>query len=282
MWRIASEEFCMMKIFFRGFVFLLGCLSGLSLVFTAALAAPSQLASHQAVYDLKLEDLKPNGGLEAVRGRIVLRIEQQCEGLIMNQRMVLEMVNTEGGVIVSDYLLSTWEDNSGNVMRFDMSNSLNGQTVEKYSGVAERSEQSAVVTFSEPDQEDMELPVSVMFPADHTKKILETAKAGKNLLSAKVFDGNGAEGLSDTLTVIGKRKTLQAPDEAVTSLEGMTYWPIQLSFFDLREQVNEPDYEVGMKMFDNGVATDLILKYQDFSLSGEVSNLEFLTAEKCS
>jgi hypothetical protein len=97
-----------------------------------------------------------------------------------------------------------------------------------------------------------------------------------------VFDGNGAEGLSDTLTVIGKRKTLQAPEEAVASLEGMTYWPIQLSFFDLRQQENEPDYEVGMKMFDNGVATDLKLKYQDFSLTGEVSNLEFLTAEKCS
>lgn len=248
----------------------------------AALASPSQLASHQAVYDLKLEDLKPNGGLEAVRGRIVLRIEQQCEGLVMNQRMVLEMVNTDGGVIISDYLLSTWEDNAGNVMRFDMSNSLNGQTVEKYSGVAERTDQSASVTFSVPEQEDMELPASVLFPADHTRKILETAQAGKNLLSAKVYDGNGAEGLSDTLTVIGKRKILTAPEQPVESLEGMAYWPIQLSFFDLREQVNEPDYEVGMKMFDNGVATDLMLKYQDFSLSGEVSKLEFLSDEKCS
>lgn len=247
-----------------------------------ASATPSQLASHQAVYDLKLEELNSSGGIDAVRGRIVLRIEQQCEGMIMNQRMVLEMVNAEGGVVVSDYLLSTWEDQAGNVMRFDMSNRLNGQVVEKFKGVAERGENTASVTFTEPEPEEMQLPAAVIFPVDHTRKILEAAKAGKNLMSAKVFDGNGAEGLSDTLAVIGKRRMLSDPTEILAGLQDMTYWPLQLSFFDLREQANEPDYEVGMKMFENGVATDLMLKYQDFSLSGKVSRLEFLEAEKCS
>ncbi|USG60155.1 cell envelope integrity EipB family protein [Sneathiella marina] len=245
-------------------------------------AAPLQLASHQAVYDLKLEELSTNSGIEAVRGRIVLRLEQQCEGIIMNQRMVLEMVNIEGGAIVSDYNLSTWEDNEGNIMRFDMSNRLNGQQIDKYSGVAQRQEGTASVTFSEPAQDDMELPATVVFPAEHTRSIIEAALSGENLLSAKVFDGNGAEGLSDTLAVIGKKKTFADPSDVLEELKDRSYWPLQLSFFDLREQMNEPDYEVGMKMFENGVAMDLRLKYQEFSLNGKMSNFSFLEPEKCS
>ena len=75
---------------------------------------------------------------------------------------------------------------------------------------------------------------------------------------------------------------LSDPADILKELEGKQYWPLQLSFFDLREQANEPDYEVGMKMFENGVATDLMLKYQDFSLRGNVTDLKFLKAEKCS
>ena len=37
-----------------------------------------------------------------------------------------------------------------------------------------------------------------------------------------------------------------------------------------------------MKIFDNGIATDLHLEYSDFSLNGEVSNLTILEKEKCS
>lgn len=245
-------------------------------------AAPLQLASHQAVYDLKLEELSPNSGIEAVRGRIVLRLEQQCEGIIMNQRMVLELVNVDGGTIISDYNLSTWEDKAGDVMRFDMSNRLNGQQVDKYSGVAERQQGKGSVTFSEPEQDDMELPAAVVFPAEHTRAIIEAAISGQNLLSAKVFDGNGPEGLSDTLAVIGKRKSLSEPSEILEELTGQTYWPLQMSFFDLREQMNEPEYEVGMKMFKNGVATDLRLKYQDFTLGGKISDFSFIEPENCS
>ena len=245
-------------------------------------AAPLQLTSHQAVYDLKLEDLGENSGLEAVRGRIVMKVEQQCEGLIVNQRMVLEMVNFEGNVIISDYSQSTWEDNSGQMLRFDMSNMLNGQTIEKYSGIAEHRDNNVIVEFSDSDLADMDLPGDVIFPGEHTRKVLKAAAAGKNLLSAKVYDGNGEDGLSDTLAVIGKGQTQLSPPEAEEVLKGQIYWPLQISFFDLRQQQTEPDYKIAMKIFGNGVATDLHLDYSDFSLRGDVAELTILPEEKCS
>lgn len=259
-------------------------LVGLSLCLVAgpSAAAPLRLASHQVVYDLKLDELRENSGIEAVRGRIVLKVEQQCDGLIVNQRMVLEMINFEGNVIVSDYNQSTWEDNAGRMMRFDMSNMLNGQLVEKYSGIAEHRENGTVVQFSKPDIANMELPSDVIFPGEHTRQVLKAAAAGRRLLSAKVYDGNGEDGLSDTLAVIGKAQGLLAPPETEEILRGKTYWPLQISFFDLRQQQSEPDYRIGMKIFDNGIATDLHLDYSDFSLNGKVSNLTVLAEDKCS
>ncbi|MDF2366905.1 DUF1849 family protein [Sneathiella sp.] len=255
---------------------------GLTGIASFSSAAPLQLASHQAVYDLRLEELGENSGIEGVRGRIVMKVEQQCDGLIVNQRMVLEMVNYEGNVIVSDYSQSTWEDNAGKMMRFDMSNMLNGQMIEKYSGIAEHRENGTIVEFSDPDQPDMELPSDVIFPGEHTRMVLKAAAAGKNLLSAKVYDGNGEDGLSDTLAVIGKAQTLLNSPDAEGELKGRAFWPLQISFFDLRQQQTEPDYKIAMKIFGNGVATDLFLDYSDFSLRGDVAELTFLTPEKCS
>jgi hypothetical protein len=254
----------------------------LSTIAGLSFAAPLQLTSHQAVYDLKLEDLAENSGLEAVRGRIVMKVEQQCDGLIVNQRMVLEMSTFEGNILISDNTQSVWEDNDGRMMRFDMSSMLNGQVIEKYSGIAEHRDNGTIVEFSEPDQPDMELPSDAVFPGEHTRMILKAAAAGKNLLSAKVYDGNGEEGLSDTLAVIGKAQSLLEPIETVKALKGQTYWPLQISFFDLSQQQTEPDYKVTMKIFGNGIATDLFLNYSDFSLRGEVSELTLLPEENCS
>ncbi|MZR31107.1 EipB family protein [Sneathiella litorea] len=255
---------------------------GLTSIVNLSYAAPLRLASHQAVYDLRLEKLGENSGIEGVRGRIVMKVEQQCDGLIVNQRMLLELINFEGNIIVSDYSQSTWEDNVGRMMRFDMSNMLNGQLIEKYSGIAENQEDGTIVKFSNPDLADMTLPRDVIFPGEHTRQILKAAAAGKNLLSTKVYDGNGEDGLSDTLAVIGKAQTLLSPAEATNELKGQTFWPLQISFFDLSQQQTEPDYKVGMKIFGNGIATDLQLEYSDFTLRGEVAELTLLAEEKCS
>ncbi len=246
------------------------------------LAQPLRLASHQAVYDLNLDQVHQNGSFEAVRGRVVMKVEQSCDGLIVNQRMVLEMINFDGDAIISDYTLSTWEDNDGRMMRFDMANMLNGQLLEKYSGIAQRDEAGVTVTFRVPPNTSLTLPDGVIFPGEHSRQVIKAAAAGRRLLSAKVYDGNGEEGLSDTLAVIGKGQTLLQAEDIAKPLQGRTYWPLQISYFDLRGQQTEPDYKISMKIFDNGVATDLHLDYMDFSLKGELSELTMLEMEKCS
>ncbi len=138
------------------------------------------------------------------------------------------------------------------------------------------------VSFKDEETEKLELPKGVLFPTAHTRKILQSAIEGKNLISAKIYDGNGHEGLQDSLTVIGKRQTAEADMTKWDEMKELPFWPVQLAYFDLDGQKNEPDYEVSISLYQNGVASDLTLKYKDFSLAGELVQLDFLEAADCS
>lgn len=244
-------------------------------------AGPVPLASHRAVYDLTLRGTTQGGGIADVRGRIVMEVENGCEGYVLNQRMLIELSNVEGGVVTSDYHLSTWEDKPGDTMRFSVSNTLNGQSVESFDGVAVKDADKGLVTFKDREADTLELPKGVIFPTKHTQIILRSAREGKNLVSAKVYDGNGSEGLQDSLTVIGKKSSASDEMAKRNGMKNYSYWPVQLSYFDLEGQSNEPDYEIGLKMYENGVSTDLILKYRDFSLDGKLVQLDFLDKNTC-
>jgi envelope integrity protein B len=249
---------------------------------TTAASQTISLASHMAVYDLKLAEVGEGGGVESARGRIVMEFDNSCTGNIVNQRMLVEIGNAGGGKVVSDYHLSTFEDIAGKTMRFSVSNAINGRIVKESDGVAEKTEEEeGRVTFSDGTTEPIALPKGVLFPTGHTYEILKAAQAGKNLLSAKVFDGNGVDGLQDSLTIIGKKSGKVSEIIEKSGMANVKSWSVQMSFFDLGAQTNEPDYEVRFRMHENGVGSDLYLKYQDFSMKGELVQLELKKPKDC-
>lgn len=244
-------------------------------------AQTAALVSHRAVYDLTLAEVEEGGGVQSARGRIVMEYENSCAGNIVNQRMLVEIGNAGGGRVVSDYNLSTVEDLQGKSMRFSVSNSINGRVVKKSDGVAVLSEHEGAVTFNDEEGGTLSLPNEVIFPTNHTLKILGAAKEGKNLLSAKVFDGNGRDGLQDSLTIIGKKAVETSDVLTKSGMDGDPSWSVQMSFFDLGSQSNEPDYEVKFRMYENGVGSDLLLKYNDFSMTGKLVQLDLNEDKRC-
>ncbi|WP_025899820.1 EipB family protein [Sneathiella glossodoripedis] len=167
------------------------------------------------------------------------------------------------------------------MMRFSVSNSINGNVVMKTDGVADISGEKGIVTFNDEEGGTMDLPKGVLFPIAHTQKILAAATDGKKLLSAKVFDGNGRDGLQDSLTIIGKKSLKISEVLEKNGMGSEQSWSIQMSYFDLGSQSNEPDYVVKFRMFENGVGTDLHLKYKDFSMKGELVQLELNEEKHC-
>src|SRR6185437_16164987 len=81
------------------------------------------LASHRAVYDLKLSSTRGKRAMSAVRGRILYDFSgSACEGYALQFRQVSELDSGEGKVVVSDLRATSWEDGAAKRLRFHSQN----------------------------------------------------------------------------------------------------------------------------------------------------------------
>ena len=86
------------------------------------------LASHRAVYDLKLSTTRGKRAMNAVRGRILYDFSgSACEGYALQFRQVSELDSGEGKVIVSDLRATSWEDGAAKRLRFHSQNFFDEQ-----------------------------------------------------------------------------------------------------------------------------------------------------------
>src|ERR1700730_978242 len=113
--------------------------------------AGTVLASHRAIYDLKLAQLRGKRSLEGVRGRIVYDFSgSSCEGYGLQFRQVTELNNGEGKTAVSDLRSTTWEDGSARNLHFNSQNFLNDELLETVDGEAERRPEGVTVHLRKP------------------------------------------------------------------------------------------------------------------------------------
>src|SRR4029079_4418604 len=91
----------------------------------------------------------------------------------------------------------------------------------------------------------------------------------------------------NTLTVIGGEI---APESAVSDaaaghkeLAGMKRWPVTVSYFDRSAKQGEqlPAYSISFELYENGVSRALVLDYNDFSMKGELTTLDFKDSKPC-
>ena len=77
----------------------------------------------------------------------------------------------------------------------------------------------------------------------------------------------------------------EADDKGHALLAGQRSWPSDLAFFPIRQKPDHapgtPEFEVGFRLFQNGIFTELTLDYGDFSLAGTLSRLEPLPKPDC-
>ena len=49
---------------------------------------------------------------------------------------------------------------------------------------------------------------------------------------------------------------------------------VHVAFFDRDQKTEMPDYEIGMRYFDNGVAVDLAMNFGDFVMDGRMDQFD--------
>lgn len=251
----------------------------------------SGLAPHRAVYEMTLDVSRPASGVSGVLGRMVFEFAGSgCDGYTMNMRLVTQVEGESGRSIVTDLRSSTWEQGAGKRYRFNSSQYRGDKLEESTSGDAERinGNENVEVHVIAPNKMDMKVAGSVLFPTQHSLAILESAKAGKKILQARVYDGSSkGDKVYTTTTFIGKK--VVDDDGKPTSdvvkdknLSGIESWPVSISYFENGPDATDtPVYQLSFRLYSNGVSRDLLIDYGDFAIKGDLSSLELMPAPKC-
>jgi hypothetical protein len=255
----------------------------------AAPAGGISLASHRAVYDLKLKSSPGRRQIEAINGRILYDFAgDDCEGYALQFRQVSEIASGEGKVSLSDLRATTWEDAQGKSFHFTSENYVDSVPVDVVDGVAERKTTGITVTLKKPQAKSFELESEIVFPSEHMRRIIVAAQEGKSLLELPVFDGSETgQRVYNTLTVIGHEIDQQkTPDDAaarIPELATLKRWPVTISYFDRGKQSGEqtPVYAIGFELYENGISRALSLDYGDFVVAGGMSQLELKKQKAC-
>jgi len=187
--------------------------------------------------------------------------------------------------MVSNFV--TWESKDGQRYRFFQRKlkKRRGRRGGARRGGARRRGQGRQGRFYQAQPSTLELAPGVVFPTAHTILLIERAAAGEAFIAKKMFDGSSDDNAADVTAVIGAPQTAEAgaAEEPVKSpLLARPSWRMRLAFFPADATADDkPDYELGMRLLDNGVSRDMVLDYGDFAIKAKLDKIEALPKPSC-
>lgn len=245
----------------------------LSIVSSLSCVQAAQLTPHRAEYKVSLVSATPGTGIANLDGVLVSDWDQSCEGWTLDQKMGLTIYNARGEkqlTMISN--VSTWESADGRLYRFSVNNESPGGESEEIEGSAELpgDGEPGTARFTKPEPKVVLLPKGTLFPTAHAVLVLQRAAQAPTILSRKVFDGLAIDGLNEINAVLGR--PIKAPAK-MPQLAGRRSWQLNLAFFKADSGAAEPDQEISMRLFDNGVGEDMLLDFGNFKAKAVLDKL---------
>lgn len=246
-------------------------LAGLLLLIAPA-SRSADLAAHVAQYKLTLQSTK--GDISGGSGTMTFEIIDACDGWAVRQHLAMVLTNHDGQELhsVSDY--ATYESKDGLLLRFRSHEVTDGEPNDDVEGVATLSAKGGPgqVVYTKPESASKALPVGTLFPTTHTARIVDEAQQGKKFLSLPVFDGTSAAG-GQSSSVVMSGWTKSPVETKFAPLASLPSGRVHIAFFDGDSDGSQPDYEVTMRYFANGVADEMSMNFGDFVMLGKIEKL---------
>lgn len=264
-------------------------LRALAIVLVCGAAAPVravEFAAHRALYELSLAHVGEGSGISAVSGELVVEWRNACSGWTFEYRSVIDVIFAGRAPLRLASVASTWESSDGRNYRFSVRHQANGADTERIEGAATGAGGSGAgqVVFSKPEPRKMKLPAGTLFPIAHSLAIMAVAVKDRTpaFVSRAVFDGMDVKGLYQVNAAIG-RKSDKAGNRLPLrgNLKGIPSWPVDLAYFAHADNKPEPDHEIKMRLYANGVADDMVLDFDDFAMNARIGRLELLEEPGC-
>lgn len=232
-------------------------------------ATTTELAAHRALYTLTMASSK--GDIANATGTMAYEVLDSCDGWATRQRLDMTITNRDGQDIkmVSDY--TTWEAKNGLRLRFQTKQTTDTAVTSQVSGEANLPAvgEAGSVHYNVPADSTHDLPAGTLFPMGHTAAIIAAAEAGKKFLAIPLFDGTSVDGAQNSSIVVTSWNGPQA--NRWPALAELPSGRVHVAFFDRKDTSQQPDYEVGMRYWQNGVADDLAMDFGDFVMNGKMA-----------
>lgn len=247
-------------------------------------ACAADLVPHRAVYDMRLGTARHNSGIIDISGSMIMETSESCDGWETTQRIRLRFTHSDADESESDSSFVSYESRDGLNYRFNTRNLEDGELDDEFSGLAalDKPGGSGKAVFTEPQQREFPLPPDTLFPTMHMMKLIDRANAGDRIVNLHVFDGSRLEGAFDVNAFITgtEPKVKLAVDSPL--LKNQKIWSMRLAFFSADKKKADPEYEIGVDLQANGVTRSITLDYGDFTVIGEMRDIQPLPrAGKC-
>jgi hypothetical protein len=238
-----------------------------------SLAFADGITGQHAVYDLSLSKVRTYDLTGAV-GKMTFDVVDGCTGWGTTQHMTLIIRNVDGSLSksVTDYI--TWESKDGKNFTFTLRESDNDgkeQIDDAGSAVHTGSNGAGIINYTTPAHTTLAMPPGTLFPMAHTEALLAAGRAGKKFIAPPLFDGTTADGTQATFVTIlghhGPEKNAFAPLSAISSSD------VDIAFYERKNDDENPDFRNQMRYFEDGVATNLVLDFGDFVMTGKLVKL---------
>lgn len=258
-------------------------LLSLPALYGAERAEAGTLAPHRAVYDLALASASDTSDIESLSGRWVFDFKgSACSGYTAESRLVMQFETSQGSRLI-DRRTSSHEAADGSTLKFKTESFGDQELEEEVEGTARRDPDRVTVTYERPEQAEVSFGPAI-FPTAQVFQILDKAKAGIRFYETTVFDGTE---MADDATVVsvvtGTARPLKSNEKragVLGEIDEDDFLPVTMAYFEAgAERAGEhvSDYDVSFKMHENGVQSNVLIRYPEYSMA---ANLVELTLEE--
>jgi hypothetical protein len=251
-----------------------------------ALPAAAEVAPHRALYAMTLDSTKPNSGVVGASGTLAYQWGEVCDGWTIEQRYKLTLQYEDEKPLEIGSSFVTWESKDGLRYRFNERKTRNGQLDDELHGTASLKgpDGAGHAVFDKPKSQSFDLPAGTLFPTAHTLMLIRKGEAGDNFVAAEVFDGSTLDGAVLTSAVIGRTIGLGQPvtdTDVKSALLRRPSWKVRLGFFPDSSKDEIPDYEMGMRLLDDGVSAGMSIDYGEYVILAKLQQIEALAKPAC-
>ena len=253
-----------------------------SFALNVASAQAIDLVSYQAGYNVRLSDARETSQVTAVTGQVAFDFEKICSGWLFQQSGNMQNHLPDGNVIPQIFQFSSVEN--GGAYQFSIK--TDGVVKESILGRAEMPQngEAGQAVFNRPENLQFALPKGTLFPAAHTRFMLEAAQSGKTQVQSYIFEGTDIEPAKLLVAFVSP---LSDAGKAVINelggdLKNHTGWNFRLAYFDPKNQTGESLYEVGVDQLDNGIALRWVVDYGSHAVEMKMVKIRTLDKPDCS